>query len=397
MKAGSDKDKCILIINGGSSSLKFSLYHTHSSEVELSGEVNHIGSKQSSMQITSRDKIIFNDNTAAYENLVDGANALINWLKDNLHDLVITGIGHRLVQGGPKHRKPELITDEVLQALHEFVYLAPNHLPNEIKTIKTFRSAFPDLPQVACFDTYFHRDLPSVTRYYPLPEEYKKKGLMRYGFHGLSYEYIMQKLVAENPSASGKKIIIAHLGNGASMAAVLNGTSVDTTMGLSPAGGLVMGTRSGDLDPGVILFLLKQEKLSTSQLDELLNKDSGLKAIAGISDVQELLKAEEDHDTKAKEALTVFCYAAKKSIGALAAAMGGLDMLIFTGGIGEHSSVIRERICGDLSFMGIRISKTANRKMQEVISSKLSRVTVKMMKTDEEQMIFKHTQYIINS
>lgn len=394
MKA--DSDKCILVINGGSSSLKFSLYHTHSSEVELSGELSHIGSKQGSMEISGRGKIIFKDNSA-YKNLIDGANALIGWLKDNLNDLSITGIGHRLVQGGPKHRKPELITDEVLQALHEFVYLAPNHLPNEIKTIKTFKSAFPDIPQVACFDTYFHRDLPSFTKYYPLPEEYKDKGLMRYGFHGLSYEYIMQKLVEEQPSASGKKIIIAHLGNGASMAAVLNGISVDTTMGLSPAGGLVMGTRSGDLDPGVILFLLKKEKLSTSQLDELLNKQSGLKAIAGISDVQELLKAEEAHDTKAKEALTVFCYAAKKSIGALAAAMGGLDILIFTGGIGEHSSVIRERICSDLSFMGIRINKVANRKMQEVISSKLSGVTVKMMKTDEEQMIFKHTQNIINS
>lgn len=394
MKA--DSDKCILVINGGSSSLKFSLYHTHSSEIEWSGEVNHIGSKRGSMEISGRGKIIFKDNSA-YKNLIDGTNALIGWLKDNLNDLSITGIGHRLVQGGPEHRKPELITDKVLAALHEYVYLAPNHLPNEIKTIKTFKSAFPDIPQVACFDTYFHRDLPSFTKYYPLPEEYKDKGLMRYGFHGLSYEYIMQKLIEEHPSASGKKIIIAHLGNGASMAAVLNGISVDTTMGLSPAGGLVMGTRSGDLDPGVILFLLKQEKLSISQLDELLNKQSGLKAIAGISDVQELLKAEEARDTKAKEALTVFCYAAKKSIGALAAAMGGLDMLVFTGGIGEHSSVIRERICSDLSFMGIRINKVANRKMQEVISSKLSRVTVKMMKTDEEQMIFKHTQNIINS
>lgn len=393
MKAGSGK--CILVINGGSSSLKFSLYHIHSTQLELSGEVSHIGSKQGHMEITSGNKVIFTDHSS-YENLVDGANALIGWLKDNLHDLSITGIGHRLVQGGPEHRKPEMITDDVLQALHEFVYLAPNHLPNEIKTIKTFKSAFPDIPQVACFDTYFHRDLPSYARYYPLPEEYKNKGLIRYGFHGLSYEYIMQQLTAETPSVSGKKIIIAHLGNGASMAAVLNGVSVDTTMGLSPAGGLVMGTRSGDLDPGVILFLLKQEKLTTGQLDELLNKQSGLKAIAGISDVQELLK-NEAHDTKAKEALTVFCYAAKKSIGALAAAMGGLDMLVFTGGIGENSSVIRERICSELSFMGIRINKGANRKMQDTISSKLSRVTVKMMKTDEEQMIFKHTQNIINS
>lgn len=392
MKA--DTQKYILVINGGSSSLKFSLYHTASFHVELSGAVSHIGSSHSVMKIISGDNSLFESASSDYKTVVDGAKALISWLNGQQH-FIIAAIGHRLVQGGSAHRKPEIITAKVLKELQEFIYLAPNHLPDEIKTIQTFTSAFPDVPQVACYDTYFHKDLPSYTKNYALPKTYRDKGLMRYGFHGLSYEFIMEKLKETDPAAVKKKIIIAHLGNGASMAAVVNGISVETTMGLSPTGGLVMGTRSGDLDPGVVLFLLKEGKLSANQLDELLNKESGMKAIAGISDVQDLL-AKESGDEKAKEALVVFCYHAKKFIGALSAAMGGLDLLIFTGGIGENSPVLRERICEGLDFMGVKINKRSNRSKQEIISSKTSRVTIKMMKTDEEWMIAKHTQHIIN-
>jgi len=393
MTAGTEK--YILVVNGGSSSLKFSLYHTKSLYAELSGQVNHIGSKGSYMEISRKDKVIFSNSSDTYKTMADGVKALVDWLTANGHHRSIEAIGHRLVQGGPQHREPEVITDDLLQSLHQYIYLAPNHLPQEIKTILTFREAFPDLPQVACFDTSFHRHLPSYTKNYPLPKEYQQKGLMRYGFHGLSYEYIMQSLLEKDPAASAQKIIIAHLGNGASMAAVVNGISVDTTMGLSPAGGLVMGTRTGDLDPGVILFLLKEAKLSATKLDEVLNKESGLKAIAGTSDMQELLK-NEAQDPAAEEALKVFCYQAKKFIGALAAGMGGLDTLVFTGGIGEHSALIRERICENLGFMGIRINKRSNQAMKEVISSRASKVSIRMMKTSEEYMIAQHTQHIIN-
>ena len=326
---------------------------------------------------------------------MDAAEAVVGWLKNNTHHFPITAIGHRLVQGGPDHREPEMISDHLLLALHEYVYLAPNHLPEEINTIKTFRSAFPKIYQVACFDTFFHRDMPFYSKYYPLPAEYKDKGLMHYGFHGLSYEYVMHKLAGDDAAISKQKIIIAHLGNGAGMAAVQNGISVETTMGLSPIGGLVMGTRSGDLDPGVLLFLLKQGRLTPTQLDDLLSKHSGLTAICGISDMQELLK-NETNNPKAKEALTVFCYHAKKFIGALAASMSGLDMVVFTGGIGENSASIRERICQDLEFLGITISEKQNHDMHEIISTEKSKVSVRVLKTNEEWMIARHTQDTID-
>ena len=393
MKA--DHSKCILVINGGSSSLKFSLFQALSFKLQLSGTIKHIGSGKSAMKIVSEEGTIYTNDNETCNTVADGAKAVVQWLKDNGHVDRLAAIGHRLVQGGATHRFPELITDLVLEELQDFIYLAPNHLPDEIKIIKTFKTAFPDLIQIACYDTFFHKDLPSYTRNYPLPASYQKRGLIRYGFHGLSYEYIMQQLQEEDPLTRKKKIIIAHLGNGASMAAVVGGISVDTTMGLTPAGGLVMGTRSGDLDPGVVLFLQKEGKLTAEQLDELLNKESGLKAIAGISDVQDLLEKESD-DPKAKEALAVFCYQASKFIGALAAGMGGLDMLVFTGGIGENAAPVRERICAGLSFMGIKINQRSNRAHLEVISAKSGRVKVKVIKTNEELMIARHTQHIIN-
>jgi len=374
---------CILVINGGSSSLKFGLYRTTPLEAELSGAINHIGAAKGHMEITSCDHLLFKNDTRAYRDVDEAAKALIKWLKENERRLFITGIGHRLVQGGPGHRRPEIITRALLDTLEMLIYLAPNHLPDEIKTVRAFQSAFPDVPQAACFDTAFHQDMPSYAKDYPLPGKYKGMGLIKYGFHGLSYQYILQELIAEDPGVTKKKIIIAHLGNGASMAAVKGGISVDTTMGVSPVGGLVMGTRSGDLDPGVLLFLLKQGELTPDQLDDLLSMESGLKAIAGTSDVQDLLKAGPDHP-KAAEALTVFCYAAKKFIGALAAAMGGLDLLVFTGGIGENSAVIRERICKDMEFMGIELN---NQK---------SRVTVRVIPTNEELMIARLTGGLLN-
>ncbi|WP_454802116.1 acetate/propionate family kinase [Mucilaginibacter phyllosphaerae] len=350
-------DACILVVNGGSSSIKYAVYRKADLTEYYSGTI-----------------------------VTKATAEVINLIKEKTQQTVISAIVHRLVQGGPEHMQPELVTTKLIDKLKSYIYLAPNHLPGELKLIKAFQSAFKNIPQVACFDTAFHKDIPSWIRHYPLPETYQKMGLMKYGFHGLSYQYILQKLITENPNTKKQKIIIAHLGNGASMAAIKNGISVDTTMGLSPTGGLVMGTRSGDLDPGVTLFLLKTAKLTPTQLDELLNKNSGMKAIAGQSDVRELLKAEND-DPKAAEALQVFCYTARKFIGSLAAGLGGLDQLIFTGGIGENSATIRTRICEGLEFMEIELNQTKNKDNSPLISTNASRVKVQVIKTNEALMM----------
>ena len=386
----------ILVINCGSSSLKFSLYDAASLLPEWSGSVSHIGGGEGKLEIKNRQQQIIESRSATFNDLDTAVKEVIGWLKSSAHRDRLSAIGYRMVQGGPVHREPEIITAQLIKTLDEFIYLAPNHLPDELRTIKAFQAEFQDIPQVACFDTAFHKDMPSYARYYPLPEKYKDMGLIKYGFHGLSYQYILQYLKAEDPEIEKKKIIIAHLGNGASMAAIKNGISVDTTMGISPVGGLVMGTRSGDLDPGVLLFLLKQGKLTPKQLDDLLSKESGLRAIAGRSDVQSLLKAEPD-DPKAAEALTVFCYTARKFIGALAAAMGGLDLLVFTGGIGENSAVIRKRICTDMEFMGIEMAGNQNVNHGAIISKKKSRITVRVIPTNEELMIAKLTVGLLNN
>jgi acetate kinase len=383
----------ILSINCGSSSLKFSLYQSGSLLQECSGSADAIGGTGSALTVHKEGRAILQQ-PSGFKNLDGAVKAVIRWLKNSEYKSSLLAIGHRLVQGGPDHREPELITDELIRNLQAFVYLAPNHLPDEIRTIKTFGSAFSGSQQVACFDTAFHQNMPDEAKYYPLPAKYREQGLLHYGFHGLSYEYIMKQLKADGVPVKAQKIIIAHLGNGASMAAVKDGICIETTMGLSPIGGLVMGTRSGDLDPGVVLFLLKQGKLTTTQLDKLLSKDSGLKAIAGKSDVQELLKLEAK-DPKARAAITVFCYQARKFIGSLTAAMGGLDMLVFTGGIGEHSEIIRERICWELGFLAVNLDKKSNHDSKENISSSVSRVKVLVMKTNEEAMIAQHTQTVL--
>ena len=374
----------ILSINCGSSSLKFSLHHALSTNLEWVGSITRIGEENTHFGIRDTAGHLLLHHDKHYKNFNAAVSEVIAWLKSKGERYPLMAIGHRIVQGGPEHFKPVFINDDLLNELNKMVYLAPNHLPDEINTIKTFQAAYPELEQVACFDTGFHSNMPTYVKDYPLPAAYKKKGLKKYGFHGLSYEFIMQELAEQNSPVAEQKIIIAHLGNGASMAAVKNGISIDTTMGLSPLGGLVMGTRSGDLDPGVILFLLKQSNLTNDELDDMLSSQSGLKAIAGLSDVQELLQAESQHPL-AKEALKLFCYTATKYIGALSAAMGGLDMLVFTGGIGENSAVIRERICNKLGFIGIELDKPKNNSNELNIST--GRVTVRVIKTNEELMI----------
>lgn len=364
----------ILTVNCGSSSLKYGLFSQADSPEQLhSGQIRDIG------------KAPVKDMEAAVDQLI----ALLN---ERFREYEVTAIGHRIVQGGQQHMEPEKVTDQLLSSLGGLISLAPDHLPAELAAIRAFAQVFPEATQLVCFDTAFHQHMPFVAKHYALPRRLWEQGLIRYGFHGLSYEYIMQQLQQTAPETADGRIIIAHLGNGASMAAVHKGVCVDTTMGLTPAGGLVMSTRPGDLDPGVILYLLKEQKMSTDELSELLNKQAGLKALSGKeSDIQDLLEAAPEHP-HAGEAIDLFCYQVRKYTGALAAAMGGLDTFIFTGGIGEHAPEIRQRICEGLEFLGMHIDITENEQTAAVISARGGTVVIRVIPTSEEQMIAQHTR-----
>lgn len=385
----------ILAVNSGSSSLKFGLFQEDNLRVVLHGSIKPDSSGQPHFIIQDHRNEFWVNHPLKYSGMLPWIKELITWLQGHRLRYPIAAIAHRLVQGGPDHRMPQVINPELLKQLRRFSYLAPNHIPVELQIIKAFQTEFPNTVQIACFDTFFHKDLPEQARYYPLPAIYREQGLIRYGFHGLSYEYIMEELAKKGHAILKKKIIIAHLGSGASMVAVNNGQSVDTTMGLSPMGGLVMATRPGDLDPGVILFLLNKGKLSTKELNNLLSRESGLKAIAGYCNMETLL-LNESRDSKAKAAITAFCYTIKKNIGALAAAMGGLDLLVFTGGIGEHSAFIRKYICQDMEFLGIHISQRLNDDGHHIISKTRGPVAVHILATDETIVMARHTKSLIS-
>jgi acetate kinase len=386
----------ILTINCGSSSLKFALFDLLSVKLISQGNIQDIG-RESSIRLMD---------AMGHEERVDQPMAdldaaiqfLLQLLKESYSPYAVYAIGHRIVQGGKEHYLPELITPTLLQTFETLVPLAPGHLPAEITAIRAFENAYPGIPQVACFDTAFHKDMPFAARHFALPRHLWDDGVIRYGFHGLSYEYIYQQLKQFAPQEASGSIVIAHLGNGASMAVVKNGRCLDTTMGLTPTGGLVMSTRSGDLDPGVILYLLKEKHfISERALNELLNTQSGLKGISGgASDIKTLLE-QEAKDPRAAEAIQLFCYQAKKYIGALTAAAGGINTLVFTGGIGIHAPVIRERICEGLEYLGIAVDPFLNDDKNDIISPSGSRVTVRVMATNEERIIAQHTQQCLQS
>jgi acetate kinase len=310
----------------------------------------------------------------------------------------LTAVGHRVVHGGPKYSEPQLITKEMVGELRQLTPFDPEHLPEEILLTEAFHRRFPDLPQVACFDTAFHHDLPRVARILPIPRRYEAQGVRRYGFHGLSYAFLMGELarLAGAQAAQGR-VILAHLGNGASLAAVRGGKPVDTSMSFTPTAGLPMSTRSGDLDPGLVWYLARAENMSAKQFNEMVNFQSGLLGVSETSsDMRDLLD-HETQDARAAEAVALFCYQAKKWIGAFAAALGGLDTLVFAGGIGENAPVVRSRICDGLGFLGIEIDEKKNEANEGVISSDArvaadgaaSRVAVRVIHTDEELMIAK--------
>jgi acetate kinase len=393
------KDSHILTINSGSSSIKFSLYVLGETErLALKGELGRIGVSQGFLQVEDHagkqlaaQELDLPDHEAALKTLFD-------WLQGHEVGKDLHAVGHRLVHGGAAHVKPQPVSPALIEDLKLLIPLAPDHLPDEIKGLEAVHRHFPDMPQVVCFDTAFHRRMPEVAQRYALPESLVGKGLQRYGFHGLSYEYITQELVKEagEREASGK-LIIAHLGNGASMAAIEGGRSLDTTMGLTPAGGLVMSTRLGDLDPGVIVYLLQEKGMTPAAVNQLINHQAGLLGISGISaDMHDLL-AQEATQADAALAVEIFCYQARKFAGALAAALGGLDTFIFTGGIGENSAPIRARICAPLGFLGLHLDQGLNEGNSPVISRHGSPVTVRVMKTNEELMIARHTRDLMAS
>lgn len=389
----------ILTINRGSSSLKFALYDMGESEtLVLFGNMDkldlptvffHIKDGAGKILVKETLELLHHDNAVS---------TFLERFKSYVPDKDLDAVGHRVVHGGTKFIQPHLVTPKLISSLKEIIPFDPNHLPQEIEAIKAVNKVYPTLKQVACFDTAFHRSMPDVAQIFAIPRFLRSEGVIRYGFHGLSYEFIMNELENEaGPEVANSKVIIAHLGNGASMTAVKGGKSVDTTMGFTPASGLMMSTRAGDLDPGVIIYLMKRKSLSPSAVNNMVNKQSGLLGVSETSSHMEELLAKEEENPHAAEAVNLFCYQAKKFLGALVAALGGIDTLIFTAGIGENAPSIRWRICEDMRYLGINLDLSRNNINNPVISSEDSPVTVRVMKTNEQLMIARHTRNLIQS
>ncbi|HEX4263692.1 MAG TPA: acetate/propionate family kinase [Verrucomicrobiae bacterium] len=392
-------ESAVLALNAGSSSLKFALYKEAASlKRSFSGAVERIGLPASTFTLKDAEGRQVERAEVPAANHVGAMKHLLRRLGEMNSGGAFKAVGHRVVHGGPHYREPRIVDRAMLTELRRIRSFDPEHLPAEIKLMEVFAKRFPTTPQVACFDTAFHREMPRVAKLLPIPRRYGAKGLERYGFHGLSYTYLMQELqhVAGARAAKGR-VILAHLGNGASMAAVREGKSIDTTMAFTPAAGLVMSTRSGDLDPGLVTFLARSEKMTTAQFDQMVNRESGLLGVSETSpDMRDLL-ARESKDVRAAEAVALFCYQAKKWIGAYAAALGGLDTLVFAGGIGEHAAPVRARICEGLGFLGIELDSSRNAAHADVISKTGSRVEVRIIRTDEELMIARSVCRVIES
>lgn len=387
----------ILVINGGSSSVKFALFRAGRPPLRLLfGSIERIGLPDAELIVTDgMGKARFKEAVRVGE---AGALAelMIASLQRNAKAEPLAAIGHRVVHGGETYSGPERITAEVLKELRRLSPYDPEHLPAELNLIEALGNRYPDLPQVACFDTAFHRDLPSVARLLPIPRRYAAAGVRRFGFHGLSYAYLMKELarIGEPGEAEGR-VILAHLGNGASMAAVHGGKSLDTTMGFTPASGLPMSTRSGDLDPGIATYLARTDGTTTEQFHAMVNKESGLLGLSETSSDMRDLLARRDHDPRAADAVALFCYQAKKCIGAYAAALGGVTTLVFSGGIGERSPVIRATICDGLEFLGIVLDPARNEAHAPIISNEGRPVRVRVMPTDEESEIAWSVQQVM--
>lgn len=386
----------VLTLNAGSSSLKFSLFKVegqaaHSTPLLARGEVEGIGTAPHFIVRDAKARVLAERRWPdPKEDFAALLAAVIDWAEAHLGTQKLVAIGHRVVHGGAAHHRPARVTPALLDALDRLVPLAPLHEPHNLAPIRAIATARPALPQIVCFDTAFHHTMPRVATRFALPREYDEAGLRRYGFHGLSYESIAGQLRETAPDLAKGRVIVAHLGNGASLCAMRAGQSVDTTMGFSALDGLVMGTRCGALDPGIILYLEQQRGLGAKDIERLLYERSGLLGVSGgiASDMRTLLASA---DPRAKEAIALFVYRIAREIGALTSSLGGLDGLVFTAGIGEHAPEIRTQVCARLGWLGAALDEERNQRNAPLISTPRSRVVLRVMQTDEEAMILRHS------
>jgi acetate kinase len=380
-----------LVINAGSSSLKFCTFQRPDGEnwhIAARGQIEGIGA---SPRVFARDAngAKLADHAVTVRNGREAVDALAAWLQKKYGGARVIGIGHRVVHGGAHFSGPTRLDAKILDQLRELIPLAPLHQPHNLAAIESAFERLPEVPQVACFDTSFHRGQPAVAQLVPLPSDLRQAGLQRYGFHGLSYEYIASVLPEVAPEIADGRVIVAHLGSGASMCALKERKSVDSTLGFTALDGLCMGTRPGALDPGVVLHLFQGLKLSAKEVETILYKKSGLLGISGISNDMRDLESRSEPD--ARLAVDYFVYRSAKEIGALTAVLGGIDGLVFTAGIGENSAGIRRRICEASTWLGIELDETANANHQTTISTPRSKVSVRVIRTNEELMIARHT------
>jgi len=393
------KHKAYLVLNAGSSSLKFSVFRqaTGSTELQtiLSGQIAGIGSlatfeaKDASRRVLAKHS--WNESDSNSRDIM--LQYLLDWISTTLVDDQIVAAGHRVVHGGRFLGRPMKVTPELLNDLEQLVPLAPLHQPHNLAPIHILARNHPELDQVACFDTAFHSTQPKQAKTYALPRALSDEGVCKYGFHGLSYEYVSKQLLATRPELASGHIVICHLGNGSSLCAVKDGRSMDTTMGFTALDGVPMGTRSGSIDPGVLLYLMREKKMDLEAIEDLLYRRSGLLGVSGLSNDMKVL--EESNDPHAKEAVDLFCFRVAKEVAAMAASMGGLDALVFTAGIGENSPYIRNMIAQRLAWLGVKLDADANSSRQFNISAADARVPTFVVPTNEEMMIAKHAMNLL--
>ena len=379
----------ILTVNGGSSSIKFAIFATDDGvRLTRSGRIEGIGGASLSFTVDGAKGEPLPARALGTLDRTGAVDLLMDWVEAQQLDRSLLAIGHRVVHGGPNYHTPQRLTPAVIEELRRLTPLDPEHLPQEILLSEAFGRRFPQLPQVACFDTAFHHDLPRVARLLPIPRRYEALGVRRYGFHGLSYEYLSGELArSDGVAVAGGRVILAHLGNGASLVALRGGAPIDTSMGFTPAAGVPMSTRSGDLDPGLVWYLARTEGMDARAFNDLVNFQSGLLGVSETSGDMRALLACEAADPRAAEAIDLFCYQVRKWIGGFAAALGGLDTLVFSGGIGERSAPVRARICTGLGFLGIELDATQNEANAPLLSATGAAVRVRVMHTNEELVI----------
>ncbi len=387
----------ILTINGGSSSIKFALFEKNDAiAVVFRGAIENIGQPNGVFWATYADGADDFKKNIESPDISSSVQLFSEWIRSQVHGETMVSIGYRVIHGGMKYSEPTGITDELVEYLRSITQLDPDHMPQVIQLIESFRTRFPTVSHVACFDTAFHHDMPTVARLLPIPRKFDALGVRRYGFHGLSFTSVLEQIQQSvGVDAARGKFVFAHLGSGASLAAIVDGKSIDTSMCFTPVAGIPMGTRSGDIDPGILPYLSQSAGYDVTAIHAMVNFESGLLGMSEISaNVHELLEHEKT-DQRAKDALDVFCYQVKKYIGAYAAAMGGIDMLVFTGGIGERASQIRSRICEKLQFLGIQLDEAKNQANEDMISSQTGRVQVRIVHVNEELIIAKQTMDVL--